>query len=109
MQKEAYNRLSNERIAEILEMSREIDYNNLTYHFKGSTSPISFIKFKDPFGFFNQIKSDNILLIKTEEEQNKVKSNLVEKSYRRKNHHKEKYQLDTIKILKTFINQDKKL
>ena len=108
MQKEAYNRLSNERIAEILEMSREIDYNNLTYHFKGSTSPISFIKFKDPFGFFNQIKSDNISLIKTEEEQNKFKSKLVETISVNPNH-KEKYQLDTIKILKTFINQDKKL
>ena len=108
MQKEAYNRLSNERIAGILEMSREIDYNNLTCHFKGSTSPISFIKFKDSFGFFNQIKSDNISLIKTEEEQNKFKSNLVETTSGNPNH-KEKYQLDTIKILKTFINQDKKL
>ena len=108
MQKEAYNRLSNERIAGILEMSREIDYNNLTCHFKGSTSPISFIKFKDSFGFFNQIKSDNISLIKTEEEQNKFKSKLVETISVNPNH-KEKYQLDTIKILKTFINQDKKL
>ena len=108
MQKEAYNRLSNERIAGILEMSREIDYNNLTCHFKGSTSPISFIKFKDSFGFFNQIKSDNISLIKTEEEQNKFKSILGEITSRNPKH-KEKYKLDTIKNAKNLYDSRQKI
>ena len=52
MQKETYNRLLGERMNEIQRISREIDFNNLTYHCKGSTSPINFITFKVSFGFF---------------------------------------------------------
>ena len=43
---EVFNELSNERIDEIHNISKEIDFNNLTYHFKGSnTAPINFIRF----------------------------------------------------------------
>ena len=35
--KEIYNKTLEERMDEILEMSRNIDYNNLTYNFKGPT------------------------------------------------------------------------
>ena len=30
-----FNELSNEKIGEIYNISKEIDFNNLTYHFKG--------------------------------------------------------------------------
>ena len=40
--KEIYDKLLDERTDEILEMSREINYNNLGYNFKRSSSPISF-------------------------------------------------------------------
>ena len=41
-----FNELSNEKIGEIYNISKEIDFNNLTYHFKGSnTAPINFIRF----------------------------------------------------------------
>ena len=51
------------RINEVQEISKKIDFNNLTYYFKTSgISPINFIKFKGPFGFFNEIKNGNISL-----------------------------------------------
>ena len=41
---------------EILEMSREINYRNLVYNFKGPTPSISFSKFGDPMYTYNQLK-----------------------------------------------------
>ena len=62
-QKENYNRLLNKRLDEIQKISKEIDFNNLTYYFKSSNIyPINFIKFKGPLSFFNQIKNSNISL-----------------------------------------------
>ena len=53
MQKETYNRLLGKRLNEIKEISKKMDFNYLTYCFKTSgVSPINFIKFKGPFGFF---------------------------------------------------------
>ena len=53
MQKETYNRLLNEILNEIQEISEKIDYNHLTYYLKDPRSPsISCIKFKGPFDFF---------------------------------------------------------
>ena len=40
--KEIYNKILEERMDEILEMSKEIDYSNLVYNFKGQTHPINF-------------------------------------------------------------------
>ena len=39
--KEIYHKILKERMNEILKMSREINYSNLVYDFKGSTSSIS--------------------------------------------------------------------
>ena len=41
---------------EILEMSREISYNNLVYNFKGPAPSISFSKFRGPMYTYNQLK-----------------------------------------------------
>ena len=46
--KEIYDDILQERMDEILEMSREINYNRLIYDFKGPTSSISFSKFGGP-------------------------------------------------------------
>ena len=78
-QKEIYNRLLNKRLDEIQKISKEIDFNNLTYYFKSSNiSLINFIKFKGPLSFFNQIKNSNISLGKAEEDQEILKSSLGE-------------------------------
>ena len=42
---------------EILEMSREINYNNLVFNFKGLTSPISFTKIGGPMYTYNQLQN----------------------------------------------------
>ena len=41
---------------EILKVSREIDYKNLVYNFKGPTSSISFSKFAGPMYTYDQLK-----------------------------------------------------
>ena len=74
IQKKTYNILLDERLNEIQEISKEIDFNNLNYYFKTpGISPINSIKFKGPFGFFKEIKNCNISLKKAEEEQNEFK------------------------------------
>ena len=45
-----------ERVDEILEMSREINYDNLVYNFKGDTALISFITFGGPVYTYDQLK-----------------------------------------------------
>ena len=53
MQKETDDRLLNEKLNEIQEVSKKVDYNNLTYYFKDPrSSSINFIKFKGLFVFF---------------------------------------------------------
>ena len=70
MREETYNRLLDERLNEIQEIRKKIDYNNLTYNFKDSRiSSISFIKFKGPFDIFREIRDVNISLTKAEEDQ----------------------------------------
>ena len=55
--KEVFNELSNEKIGEIYNISKEIDFNNLTYHFKGSnTAPRHFIDFRGSMHIYNEIK-----------------------------------------------------
>ena len=46
--KEIYDKTLEEKMDEILEMSREINYNNLVYHFKGPSRSISFTEFAGP-------------------------------------------------------------
>ena len=78
MQKETYNRLLREILDEIREISKEIDFNNLTYHFKTSgISPKSFIKFKAPLVFFKEIKKGNISLTQAEEDKMNLNQILV--------------------------------
>ena len=47
--KEIYDKIFEERMNEILEMSRDINYSNLVYEFKNSNiSPIIFTEFGGP-------------------------------------------------------------
>ena len=54
--KEIYNDIIEGRMDEILKMSREIDYKDLVYDFKGPTSPISFSKSANPMYTYDQLK-----------------------------------------------------
>ena len=55
--KEIYNEILGERIDEILKMSREINYSNLVYDFKGPTPSINFSIFGGPMYTYNQLKN----------------------------------------------------
>ena len=53
---ESYNKLFDEKLDEIQELSREIDYKNLNYNFTTKDSgSINFIKFKGPFSLFKEM------------------------------------------------------
>ena len=54
---------------EILEISREINYSNLVYNFKGATPSINFAIFGGPMYTYNQLKNGKKTLHQVEEEQ----------------------------------------
>ena len=51
------NKILEERIDEILNMSKEIDSENLVYNVKGKTPPINFAIFEDRMYIYNQLKN----------------------------------------------------
>ena len=107
--KDVFNELSNKRIGEVYNISKEINFNNLTYHFKGSnTAPINFIDFRGPMHIYNEIKNGNISIEKTEEDQKQFKSQLNEITTVNPKH-RSKDQLKAIKNVKIFITQETKL
>ena len=107
-QKEACNKIFDEKLNEIQEMRKEIDYKNLVYNFTSKASgTINFTKFKGPFGLFKEVKEENISLKMTEEDQYKFKTELGQiKSGNPK--HKSKKQLYTIKHVKYLYNSRQK-
>ena len=100
MQKEACNKLFDEKLNEIQEMCEEIDYKNLAYNFTSKTiGSINFTKSKGPFGLLNEIKEGNISSKMAEEDQEKFKRELRQiKSGNPK--HKSEKQSHTIKNVK---------
>ena len=49
-----FNELSIERVGEIYNISKKIDFDNLTYRFKASNlAPINFIDFTGPMHIYN--------------------------------------------------------
>ena len=75
--KENFDELSNERIDKIYNISKQIDFNNLTYYFKNKNiRPINFVGFGGPLHIFNKIKNGNTSAEKIKEDQKQFKSNL---------------------------------
>ena len=107
--KKVFNELSNERIGEIYNISKRINVNNLTYHFKGSnTAPTSFTDFRGLMHIYNEITNDNISIEKIEEDQKQFKYKLNEITTGNKKH-KSKDQFDAIKITKNLYNSRDKV
>ena len=105
---ESYNKLFDEKRNEIQELSREIDYKNLNYHFTTKASgSINFIKFEGPFSFFKKIRDGDISLKMAEEDQEKFKREFGQiKSGNPK--HKSEMQLYIIKNIKNlYMIRDK--
>ena len=61
---------------EILEMSREINYNNLVYDFKGPISSIRLTKFVGPMYIYDQLKKGDKTLQQVGKEQEDFKKTL---------------------------------
>ena len=75
---ETYNKLFDEKLDEIQELSREIDYKNLNYDFTTKASgSINFTGYNGPFTLFKKIRDGDISLEMAEEDQKKLKENLV--------------------------------
>ena len=60
--------LTNKRMEEIQVLSKQIDFNNLTYHYKDTNDPKKFIGFKGPINFYRSIKECYITVEKAEEQ-----------------------------------------
>ena len=54
-QQERFEELANKRMEEIQDLSKQIDFNNLTYSYKGNIASKNFIRFKGPLGFYRNI------------------------------------------------------
>ena len=67
--KKIYDEILEEKMDEILKMSREINYNNLVYDFKGTTPSINFSIFGGTMYTYNQLKNGEKTLQQVEEEQ----------------------------------------
>ena len=64
--KEVYDKILEERMVEILQMSKEINCNNLVYDFKGATSSISFTEFGGPMYTYDQLRKGDKTLQQVE-------------------------------------------
>ena len=77
--KKIFDELPNERIGEIYNMSKQIDFKNLADYFKSKgITPINFVGFRGPMHIYNNIKTGNTSIEKLEEDQKQFKSNLNE-------------------------------
>ena len=52
-----FNKILEERMDEIVDMSKKIDYYNLVYNFKSLTPSINFTIFEGPMYIYNQLKN----------------------------------------------------
>ena len=107
--KESYKRLFDEKLDEIQELSKEIDYKNLNYNFTSKANgSMNFIKFKGPFGLFKKLRDGDISLEMVEEDKEKFKREFSQiKSENPK--HKSEMQLYTIKNVKNLCDSRQKL
>ena len=46
----------------VQDLSKQVDFNNLTYYCKGKNDPKIFIGFKGPLSFYSSIKEGKITL-----------------------------------------------
>ena len=106
--KEIYDEILEERMDEILKMSREINYSNLVYDFKGPTPSINFSIFGGPMYTYNQLKNDEKTLQQVEEEQKYSKKDLNEITLGNLKYKSEK-QLYTIKNVRNLYDLRQKI
>ena len=101
---ETYNKLFDEKLDEIQELSREIDYKNLNYDFTTKASgSINFNGYNGPFSLFKKIRDGDISLEMAKEDQKNFRREFGEIKLGNPNHKSGK-QLYTIKNVKNLYD-----
>ena len=67
--KEIYDKILEERMDEILKMRKKINFNNLTYNFKGQTASINVGNFGGPMYIYGHMKNGDTTLQQVEKQQ----------------------------------------
>ena len=93
-------------MGEIQILSKQIDFNNLIYYFKGKSASRHFLDFRGPLALYRNINNGYITLEKAEENQKNFKSDVNEIV---KGRYKLEDQKSTIKNIKTLYKSLKKL
>ena len=103
------NKSFDEKLAEVQELSREIDSKNLHNNFTTKSSgSINFIRFKGPFSLFKKIRDGDISLEMVEEDQEKFKRELCQIKSGNPIH-KSEMQLYTIRNVKNLYDLRQKI
>ena len=106
---ETYNKLFDEKLDEIQELRREIDYKNLNYDFTMKASgSINFTDYNGPFTLFKKIRDGDISLEMAEEDQKKFKREFGQIKSGNPDHKSDK-QLYTIKNVKNLYDSRQKI
>ena len=108
MTQEIYNKILEERMNEILEMSNKIDFYHLIYNFKGPTAPINFGKFGCPMYIYGHMKKGDIILQQVEKQNKKFKKELNEITSGNPKH-KSNNQLYVMEDVKNHYNSRQKI
>ena len=75
-QKGISEEIGSNRMEEIQDLSKQTDFDHLTFRYKGKTAPKNFIAFKGLSGLYKNIKEGYTTLGKAEEERKKIKLEL---------------------------------
>ena len=84
-QKEIFNEFVDERLAEITDLDKKIDSDDLIYRYKGRTADAKFDKFDNALDIIDKIRNGEISLADVRNNQAKFKSNLDEVKKAHKN------------------------
>ena len=76
--KEIFNKLADERLEEIANLDKKVDYDDLIYKYKGDTPNSKFDKFDDALSLLNKIRDGKRSLANAKSDQEILKSGLVE-------------------------------
>ena len=106
---ETYNKLFDEKLDEIQELSREIDHKNLNYDFPTKASdPINFTGYNGPFTLFKKIRDGDISLEMAEKDPKKFQRKYSQIKLGNPEHKSGK-QLYTIQNVKNLYDSRQKI
>ena len=70
-QKEIFNELVDERLKEITELDKKVNYDDLIYKYKSNTKDVEFNQFGNTFSLLNKIRDGKISLTNAKKDQGK--------------------------------------